>query len=56
MENILRSIFEYQRFENNAALSSLICRSEERFERELRECDLELICAAGEIPGPADRR
>ena len=56
MENILKSIFDYQRFENSARLSSLICTSEERYAREIAEAELAFVTAAGEFPGAAEPR
>ena len=56
MENILKSIFDYQRFENSARLSSLICTSEERYARELAEAELAFVAAAGEIRSAAENR
>ena len=49
MENKLRKIFEYQRFENNSRLAKIISETESRYGAELSDDDLEFIAAAGEI-------
>jgi hypothetical protein len=62
MENKLRQVFEYQRFENNSRLSSMLAEALERNgfsnEGELSDDDAGLLNAAGQGftrkgPGPA---
>ena len=48
MEKKLKSLFEFQKFERNADLESLIKESENRYARELSDDDLFLVAAAGE--------
>ncbi|MCQ2530034.1 MAG: hypothetical protein MJ086_02105 [Lachnospiraceae bacterium] len=48
MENKLKNLFEYQRFEKNEKLEKLISQTESRFERELSEDDLFFVNAAGD--------
>ncbi len=47
MENTLKTLFEYNRFENNTRLSSLIEETEAHYDSELSENDLSLVSAAG---------
>ncbi|MBQ0091765.1 MAG: hypothetical protein KBS45_00350 [Clostridiales bacterium] len=47
-ETLLRTLFDYQRFEPNARLSSLIAESEKRQNGELSDDDLSRVAAAGE--------
>lgn len=49
MENRLKKLFDYHRFENNAKLSQVIENTERRFSAELSECELEMVSAAGEF-------
>lgn len=49
MENKLKSLFNYQRFEQNPRLAKLIAESEARFDSALSDDDLEFVSAAGEI-------
>ncbi|MCQ2420525.1 MAG: hypothetical protein MJ118_05260 [Clostridia bacterium] len=50
MENTLKKLFEYQKFEQNARLAKLIAETEARQAAELSDEDLELVTAAGDIP------
>ena len=52
MENILKRLFDYQRFEGNAALQQIIHSVHARYtaRRQLEPDELEYIAAAG-IPG-----
>ena len=49
MERTLRSLFEYQRFENNTRLGRMIAETENRYNAELSDDDLFFVSAAGEI-------
>lgn len=50
MENKLRKLFEYQRFENNSRLEKLISETESRYAAALSDDDLFMVNAAGDIP------
>ena len=52
MENKLKSMFEFQRFQNNPRLAKLISETESRYGAELSDDDLFGVNAAGEIPAP----
>ena len=47
MEKKLAKLFDYQKFEQNEKLSTLIKETEERCARELNDEDLEMVNAAG---------
>lgn len=49
MENKLKMLFEYHKFEKNARLESLIEETHSRYGKALSEEDLEMVAAAGEI-------
>ena len=49
MENKLKKLFDYQRFEQNERLEKLIWETEGRYTKELSDDDLTLVNAAGEI-------
>lgn len=53
MENRLRALFDYQRFEKNAHLERLINETESRYAMELSDDDLDMLNAAGvpDMPG-----
>ena len=51
MENQLKHLFEYQKFEQNSRLSRLIAETEHRQTAELSDDELELVAAAGDILG-----
>ena len=59
MENKLRQVFEYQRFENNSRLSSMLAEALERNgfskEGELSDDDAGLLNAAGQVFTPKGR-
>ena len=48
MEEKLKTLFEYQRFERNAHLDRLISKTENRHGRALSDDELMLVSAAGE--------
>lgn len=48
MDEWLRRLFDYQRFERNARLDALIERAEERYGHMLSDEELEWVSAAGE--------
>ncbi|MBR4169164.1 MAG: hypothetical protein IKR47_05505 [Lachnospiraceae bacterium] len=52
MENKLKQLFEYQKFEQNPELNKVIRETEMRYPEELSEDELEMVAAAG-IPGVA---
>lgn len=47
MEKKLKSLFEYQRFENNPRLAKLIAETEARYADALSDDDLFYVNAAG---------
>lgn len=47
MEKKLKSLFEYQKFENNPRLAKLIAETEARYADALSDDDLSLVNAAG---------
>ena len=49
MENKLKKMFEYQRFENNPRLAKLISETESRYGTEISDDDLFMVNAAGDI-------
>lgn len=49
MENKLKKLFDYQKFEQNERLSRLIAETEARQAAEISDDDLEAVAAAGEI-------
>lgn len=49
MENEIKKLFDYQRFENNARLASIISQTEERYGKALSEEELFFVNAAGEL-------
>ena len=51
MENKLKKLFEYQKFEQNERLAKLIAQTEARQATEISDDDLEMVAAAGEING-----
>lgn len=58
MEEKLKRLFDFQKFEKNEKLSALIEETQKRYAEELSEEDLEQISAAGDIasllPGTSD--
>lgn len=59
MEKKLHMLFDFQRFEGNADLASLISEAESRFDSALSDEDLMMVSAAGvpeeEGKSPFDR-
>lgn len=49
MENKLKKLFDFQRFEQNSELSSLIAQTHARSSKALSDDDLDLVNAAGDI-------
>ena len=49
MENKLKILFDYQRFEKNEKLEKLINETESRYAAGLSDDDLSFVNAAGEI-------
>ncbi len=47
MENRLKQLFEYQKFEQNPNLEKVIRETEMRYPEELSEDELEMVSAAG---------
>ncbi|MBO4902788.1 MAG: hypothetical protein J5518_08340 [Lachnospiraceae bacterium] len=47
MENKLRELFEFQKFEQNQKLNKVIQDTESRYPQELTEDELEMVAAAG---------
>ena len=53
IENKLKKLFDYQRFEQNESLQAIISETESYYNRELSDDDLFFVNAAGELPDPA---
>ena len=49
MEERLKQLFDFQRFERNARLASLIEKTEQRYGHILFDEDLEWVSAAGDL-------
>lgn len=49
MDEKLKKLFDYQRFENNSRLAKIIAETENRCGRELSDEELYFVNAAGEI-------
>lgn len=49
MEKKLKMLFDYQRFERNARLETLIQETETHYAKELSDEDLIMVAAAGEM-------
>lgn len=49
MKNIVKNLFDFQKFKANEHLAGLIAETESRYAKELSEDDLEIINAAGDI-------
>ena len=49
MEERLKQLFDFQRFERNARLASLIEKTEQRYGHILSDEDLEWVSAAGDL-------
>lgn len=49
MENKLKKLFDYQRFEQNEHLAKLIAETETRQAAEVSDDDLAFVAAAGNI-------
>ena len=54
MENKLKKLFDYQRFEQNEHLARLIAETEARQAAEISDEDLAFVAAAGELDITAD--
>lgn len=49
MENRLKSLFEFQKFENNSRLAKLVRDTELRYGAELTDDELSMVSAAGDV-------
>jgi hypothetical protein len=47
MDNVIKSLFDYHKFEGNSRLSSMISEVEGRYGVSLNDADLEFVNAAG---------
>ena len=56
LEQKLKTLFEYQRFENNPRLGKIIEESENRGCVELSDEALFMVAAAGEIEDSAEKK
>lgn len=56
VEKRLRALFEYQRFQRNSHLASLIEETEEKYSHELSDDDLELVNAAGDMDNAGKKK
>ena len=50
MDKKLKSMFEFQRFQNNPRLAKIIAETEQRYAGEISDEDLDLVAAAGVNP------
>lgn len=50
MDKKLKSMFEFQRFQNNPRLAKIIEETEQRYAGEISDEDLDLVAAAGVNP------
>ena len=48
MENMMKRLFDYQRFENNPRIAKMIGEAENRFAQALSDDELAFVNAAGE--------
>lgn len=48
MEQKLKRLFDYQKFQKNPRLEALLSKAEGRYEGALTDDDLELVSAAGD--------
>ncbi len=49
MEDKLKLLFDYQRFEKNQSLENLIQETENYYDRELSDEEMKFVAAAGEL-------
>lgn len=56
IENALRALFDFQRFEGNGQLEALIQDTLGCWGAELSDDQLEQVTAAGELPPPPDEQ
>ena len=49
MRNIVKDLFDFQRFTANKHLSALITETESKYSRELSDDDLAFVNAAGDM-------
>lgn len=49
MENKIRLLFDFQKFDNNSRLAELISQTENRYGTELSDDELTQVSAAGDI-------
>ena len=49
MDEKMKKLFDYQRFENNSRLAKIIADTGSRYAHELSDEELSLVNAAGEI-------
>ena len=54
-ENKLKKLFDYQSFENSAALKKIIESTESRYGTELDDDELSAVAAAGAVKDPAKK-
>ena len=54
-ENMLSSLFDYQRFENDTVLQALIDETEKSYGGEISDDELSQVSAAGEVI-PTEKR
>lgn len=50
MDKKLKSMFEFQRFQNNPRLAKIIAETEQRYAGEVSDEDLDFVAAAGVNP------
>lgn len=55
MEDVLKGLFDFQRFSKNPSLAGMIADVESRYNHELSDEDLEEVNAAGELIFPENR-
>ena len=56
MEQKIKTLFDYQRFENNPRLGKLIAETESRYAVELSDEELFMVAAAGEPEDGEERK
>ena len=56
MEQKIKKLFDYQRFENNSRLGKLIAETESRYAVELSDEELFMVAAAGEPENSTEKK
>lgn len=56
MDEKLKKLFDYQKFENNKRLGAIISKSQDRLSASLEDDDLDIVYAAGDIYAQAENK